>query len=323
MGTKPSGGNLDPKIQSVQALSGTAEYLADLVRNYVERTRKKNSDEKETASRIKPITSEESSSLNSPMYITGDTIKSGNTYYLPEYIEMRGRTVGGRNRGDYDTINTEGAVITLLNELRDYENADRNFENYVGYDSSGRLKVGRYEDFGKGDKMSGTFMNRVKGATGSVKRSEKNGTRFQPIVNVEGEKTHGSLNLLTEKDGSTNTFGSVTGGRILVYPRGAENAQPILVSGSIDDVSNKIEEIKKKYKVDALDVYTMDNGTFNTGLRTFNRELRDYDLKKYDNRNSGGGNFIYLKDNNSATPTKPVVSKPVKNKKIKIIKHID
>jgi hypothetical protein len=49
---------------------------------------------------------------------------------------------------------------------------------------------------------------------------------------------------LTEKDGSTNTYGSITGGRILVVPHGDKDASPILISGSIDDIRHKFEEIK-------------------------------------------------------------------------------
>lgn len=268
-------------------------YFYDLAKNYVNRTTRKLSSEKDEESRLPDLTTGE----KRPTYLTGDTVKNGREYHLPEYIEMNSVKVSGRNRNETNPINTEAAVITLLNELKDHEKADRNFQNYIGYDSNGNIKVGKYEDFGPGDKMSGTYMNTVTSVSDRIKPSEKNRGRYQPISHVvEGQnKKEGSLNFLTEKDGSTNTYGSITGGRILVVPHGVKEATPILISGSIDDIRHKFEEIKQLYGVDSLDTYVLDNGTFNTGLRTFDQKLTTEDLIKYDRRNNGGGNFIYIK----------------------------
>ena len=52
--------------------------------------------------------------------------------------------------------------------------------------------------------------------------------------------------------------------------------------------------MKKRNKADHGTFYTLDNGSFNRGLRTYNRVLTSKDLRKYDQLNSGGGNFLYL-----------------------------
>jgi hypothetical protein len=40
--------------------------------------------------------------------------------------------------------------------------------------------------------------------------------------------------------------------------------------------------------------YTLDNGSYNIALRTTDRKLTPNDWKQYDQRNSGGGNVLYL-----------------------------
>ena len=67
-----------------------------------------------------------------------------------------------------------------------------------------------------------------------------------------------------------------------------------LVSGSVNDIINAFNDLKKRNKTEYVTLYTLDNGTFNRGLRTFDKKITTKDLRLYDNKNSGGGHFMYL-----------------------------
>ena len=100
-----------------------------------------------------------------------------------------------------------------------------------------------------------------------------------------------AINILVRKDDPVgNQYGNVTGGRVLVRV----GNELRLLSGSVKDIDRQFEEMKKRNKADHGTFYTLDNGSFNRGFRTYNRVLTSKDLRKYDELNSGGGNFLYL-----------------------------
>lgn len=68
-----------------------------------------------------------------------------------------------------------------------------------------------------------------------------------------------------------------------------------LVSGSIDNIRDEIEAMKSRNNVKTVDLYTLDNGTYHSGLRTFDKKFTRNDLLEYDAQNTGGGNFLYIK----------------------------
>lgn len=68
-----------------------------------------------------------------------------------------------------------------------------------------------------------------------------------------------------------------------------------LVSGSIDNIRDEIEAMKSRNNVKTVDLYTLDNGTYHSGLRTFDKIFTRDDLLEYDAQNTGGGNFLYIK----------------------------
>lgn len=74
------------------------------------------------------------------------------------------------------------------------------------------------------------------------------------------------LNFLANNN-RTDEYGSIAGGRIIIQ----SGKEVRLVSGSID------------------------NGTYHSGLRTFDKIFTRDDLLKYDAQNTGGGNFLYIK----------------------------
>ena len=90
------------------------------------------------------------------------------------------------------------------------------------------------------------------------------------------------LNFLANNN-RTDEYGSIAGKEVR------------LVSGSIDNIRDEIEAMKSRNNVKTVDLYTLDNGTYHSGLRTFDKIFTRDDLLEYDAQNTGGGNFLYIK----------------------------
>lgn len=246
-----------------------------------------------------------------PMSFTGDTIKTFNQrispqqYIIPEAIDVKEYTFGYRNRGQNTPINTEAALITAFRNFKPYGQHDKGYETYIGIDKNGRLKAGGPKDFGEGDMLTGTYSNNIasfrKDNNGNIimASSTKNPLQNQPTYTIWDngkliEKPNGqAINILVRKDDPVgNQYGNVTGGRVLVRV----GNELRLLSGSVKDIDRQFEEMKKRNNAQYGTFYTLDNGSFNRGLRTFNKKLTKQDLQNYDRLNSGGGNFLYLKE---------------------------
>ena len=242
-----------------------------------------------------------------PQSFTGDTLfvnKRANPreYYLPESINLGDILLGARNRGDYTERQSEGAIITSLFPFFPYEKVTNKNGTFFGIDKNGKFKVGAYSDFGNGDTLAKTYANNVESFvtdnSGKILTKDDaahgNPGRRVPIVTVvkdDGTKTKGSINILTNKNNTnTGTYGTITGGRVIMKA-GNETR---LVSGSIDNIKQAFEELKKRNKVPYVTFYTLDNGTFNRGLRMTDGKLTSKDLRNHDLKNTGGGNFLYI-----------------------------
>ena len=194
--------------------------------------------------------------------------------------------------------------VEVFNEPADIAILSGNFElEPIKIGNSSNLKAGDISQFSKGDYLSGTYSNEIasfmKDSKGNIimTKSLKNPLQNQPayIIWDNGKlikKPKGqAINILVRKDDPIgNQYGNVTGGRVLVRV----GNELRLLSGSVKDIDRQFEEMKKRNKADHGTFYTLDNGSFNRGLRTYNRVLTSKDLRKYDQLNSGGGNFLYL-----------------------------
>lgn len=146
--------------------------------------------------------------------------------------------------------------------------------------------------------ISPTFKNTVTGFKTDSKdnilfmESNSNGSRKSPILNaiVNGKSVNNRLNFLANNN-RTDEYGSIAGGRIIIQA----GKEVRLVSGSIDNIRDEIEAMKSRNNVKTVDLYTLDNGTYHSGLRTFDKIFTRDDLLKYDAQNTGGGNFLYIK----------------------------
>lgn len=211
---------------------------------------------------------------NKQMAINDTTKINSRRYRIPESINLTKHTFGYRNRGDYTPINSVAAPITAFSNFKSKESISPNNQNYIGIDSIGKFVFGKYSDIPNGSMISPTFKNTVTGFKTDSKdnvlfmESNSNGSRKSPILNaiVNGKSVNNRLNFLANNN-RTDEYGSIAGGRIIIQA----GKEVRLVSGSID------------------------NGTYHSGLRTFDKIFTRDDLLKYDAQNTGGGNFLYIK----------------------------
>ena len=227
-------------------------------------------------------------------------------YIVPESLNLNEVKLGVRNRGDYSQIESEGAVITSFHPYRPFAEVAKTAkpgQTYLGVDENGHFKVGEISAFKEGDMLSRTYSNKVTGFSkdenGNQRyvRDTKHGNKYSkvPLIDVigdDGVSGTGSLNVLLPA-GSTksNTYGSVTGGRVIMQV----GNEIRLVSGSLDDIESQFNDIKGRHGANYVTFYTLDNGSFSRALRTKDGVITSSDLHAYDAQNGGdSGNFLYL-----------------------------
>ena len=233
---------------------------------------------------------------------TGDTVRvNDRRYFLPESLNINNARFGYRNRGDFSEREGIGA-ITTFNPFRPKSEINSKKGFYIGVSGDGKFKYGDISKFDDTDMISRVYVNRVKSFDtnddGSLRFKEAgrgNQGRYMPVVNVieGGREVKGSLNFLTGKDHRTDTYGDITGGRVLLI---TDDGRIRLVSGSIDDVKKEFERVKELSGQDALNVVVLDNGTYSRGLRTYDNRMTEGDLRSYDAQNTSGGNFLFIQD---------------------------
>lgn len=241
-----------------------------------------------------------------PDSYVGDTVSNGDRRYIvPESIKVDDYTYGYRNRGDYSSIDSESAGITAFTSFEPYGQHVKGRNTYIGIDSQGNLKVGDESSFSDGDFLTPTFSNDIayfmKDSDGNIvqSKSTKNPRQNQPAYalwdngNIIEKPTGQAVNILIRKDDKKGTqYGNITGGRVLVKV----GNEMRLLSGSMSDIDKEFEEMKKRNNAEYGTFYTLDNGSYNRGLRTYDSKFTEQDLKEYDRQNAGGGNFLYVKD---------------------------
>lgn len=254
---------------------------------------------------------DKASSLNVPdepeinpldVSFTGDTVHvNDRRYFLPESLNINNARFGYRNRGDFSEREGIGA-ITAFNPFRPKSQINSKKGFYIGVSDDGKFKYGDISKFDDTDMISRVYVNRVKSFDtnddGSLRFKEAgkgNQGRYMPVINVieGGKEVKGSLNFLTGKDHRTDTYGDITGGRVLLI---TDDGRIRLVSGSIDDVKKEFERVKELSGQDALNVVVLDNGTYSRGLRTYDNRMTEGDLRSYDAQNTSGGNFLFIQD---------------------------
>ena len=244
-----------------------------------------------------------------PRSFVGDTVRvpRSRQYILPESLDITEYTFKHRNRGQNTPIDSEAAPITVFTPFVPYGQQGTKHKTFIGYNpQTGQLKAGDISQFGPGDYLSGTFSNDFTGFkkdnSGKIlyKRDSDhgNGNRSVPLMTTSDGKT-GSLNILTDTQQRGNTYGWVSGGRVLVRV----GNELRLLSGSIEDIDRAFEEMKHRNNATYGTFYTLDNGSYNRGLRTIDGRFTTQDLQAYDKQNIGSsGNFLYITGKSNPAP---------------------
>lgn len=294
--------------------------ILELIQNYFNRKKAFDNSNNESESKLENVKDWSS-------YITGDTIRSTRPreYLIPEVIDINDQNWSYRNRKDYNPINSESASITTFNNFTPKQKVTDKTGSFIGVNSQGKVKVGLYDDFTDDYLITRSYKNTIGDFIGkdnadnydlsnrkliynkdstiisspSIKQPKYNFPLIETI-NDDGTKKVGSLNLFVPDSGKTDTYGATTGGRYIVK----NGEKLILVSGSVDNLRDQINNIRQQAGNTPIDLYTLDNGTYNQGLRTFDKKLTEEDLKSYDNLNTGGGNFLYINSKKNKTENK-------------------
>jgi len=264
-----------------------------------------------------------------PPVLTGDTIPDpdrGNRFYhLPEMIDLDQVSMGYRNRGqagstadakgntkakglivtpfatEYATKKDDNLGTSTIRKYNDNEILDNQL--YGGVDDKGKFHL----DFGKN--LRGKNLNMadfrfldIKGfardKSGKIILGDETSNdliaKVPHVLTADGKEK--PLNLLIPKKGDKQeeTYGTTTGGRLILTT--PDFKKKILVSGSLSNINDAIEDFKKTYKTDVVRVVILDNGTYARGLRTKDKVLKKKDFDMYDKSNDkGGAGFYYYK----------------------------
>ena len=210
-----------------------------------------------------------------------------NRYIAPRFALLDTETFKPRNRGDYTLRVHSYADITATDPfIKVTGRLDPNV-TYIGIDRNGHFKAGIGSDFTPGDYASRTYRNDISefvDFTPDKQYSDRNRPTFRTTTGQTG-----SLNLLTTRNKQTNVYSDVSGGRVVFEP---VKGKYYFVQGSIDDIRNSFNKLKKQYNVNHMQTYLLDNGSYSQGLRIKGNNLTSDILKQYDKLDTGGGNFL-------------------------------
>lgn len=245
---------------------------------------------------------------------------TSNHYYAAENINLNEVKLGYRSRGSREPIKSQGIIATI------YSNGDQTFlplrnmkistpkgdnnwnSGYIGVDKNGKFVAGNYLDIKskadhikRGAVVASTpycriydFDKDAKGKFITSKNPSISRTRRSPVMTIDfgdNKQRKAPINIMLGRNGETNTYGELTGGRI-IFKCGDEIR---LVSGSMGQIYSVFQDMKKRHKAKYVESYQLDNGTFNKAIRTRNGILDSETLRMYDLQNETGGNGLYLK----------------------------
>ena len=210
-----------------------------------------------------------------------------NRYIAPRFALLDTETFKPRNRGDYTPRAHSYADITATDPFIKVTGRLNPNVTYIGIDRNGHFKAGIGSDFTPGDYASRTYRNDISefvDFTPDKQYKDRNRPTFRTTTGQTG-----SLNLLTTRNKQTNVYSDVSGGRVVFEP---VKGKYYFVQGSIDDIRNSFNKLKKQYNVNHMQTYLLDNGSYSQGLRIKGNNLTSDILKQYDKLDTGGGNFL-------------------------------
>lgn len=246
--------------------------------------------------------------VDTPAFVRGKIIHLMNDLdFAPEIVDLNKITVGVRNRGDVNPLDTKGIIfgpVGIDNDSKDFKPSNtiklNSNQGYVGVDNSGKIKIGYGDDF-KNDVYQISPFKIIKDVTGFSKQkddyeledaSQAQRGYFSPVLQtLKGDKE--ATGVLVESNKDKNKYGDITGGHVIFTS--PDFSKKIVVSGSVVDIENALENFKKENDLKTVNFVQVDNGTYNKNVIPKKGKLTKKDLEILDNFNHVGNNFIYMK----------------------------
>ena len=239
------------------------------------------------------------------------------TYHAATVVDLKRIKLGTRNRGEYPEVESDGYLfggIDVKGNPRRFVNAktsklDPN-KFYIGADSEGNVISGLGKDIAGKDirVMDFRVFKNVKGlatdAKGNLKFHHTDNLKTLGVgpdswtpyyIDEKGNELGdtGPLSYSQYNQKDLNTYGSVTGGHVIVTS--PDFSKQILISGSINDIRTQIENFKKQNNYSTINAIQVDNGSAAQNVFKKNKKLTKKDWDAIDGRNrSIGGSGFYL-----------------------------
>ena len=218
----------------------------------------------------------------------GTLPRSSEHYYTNSAIvDLNKVNVGARNRGDYSQIpNLEGNVLNAWSNPSTMKEG----KMYIGLDKNSRILTGTRAD----------LKNAVTVSEVPFTQSNEVGNNYIPEQNYQlmslanNDKNNFPLNISLGKDGSPDANDRFGGGATIIET--PDKKQKYLVRGSVNQIKKAFNDLKKNTGHKYLNVYMLDNGSYNTGLKTKDRISSPEELRSYERKNTSGGHGFYFKE---------------------------
>ena len=239
------------------------------------------------------------------------------TYHAAVVVDLKRIKLGTRNRGEYPEVESDGYLfggIDVKGNPRRFVNAKTSKLDpnrfYIGADSEGNVISGLGKDIAGKDirVMDFRVFKNIKG----LATDDKGNLKFHRTDNLKtlgigpdswtpyyiDEKGNelgdtGPLSYSQNNQKDLNTYGSVTGGHVIVTS--PDFSKQILISGSINDIRTQIENFKKENNYSTINAIQVDNGSAAQNVFKKNKKLTKKDWEAIDGRNrSIGGSGFYL-----------------------------
>lgn len=245
----------------------------------------------------------------------GDTIKIDNRFFmLPESRNLNGVKLGFTNRHGYKPFETVGGLIPTYKPIQSYEDgiktgafkeqdSEGNINHFLGYGPNGYPKIGPLSEFAPGDTLTQVFYSQLTNIPrdnngnylyGTGTKSSKKKSPYADIIQENGKSSRNRLLIMTDNKHNPNNMGFAVGGAYLVKT----DNEFRLIRGSVTNVLQELEAIKKNHKGKPIYLYEVDNGSYNRGMipfgNTYTPELLDAYYRQ-NTDNEPGGHFFYIK----------------------------
>jgi hypothetical protein len=295
--------NINPEVpESEDGFMDSISNLYTLGKNFIDRTFKKYTDDEGEMIENKPVVKEnkvEQKLLQEkPIKALSDTIKDDNRKYrVPVSIDLD-ETSGfkTRNRKDNKEINTSsGALLSTFYPFVEKSKYKPILNgSLIGVDKrTGKVKVGNPNEFDDNYLVSETYQPEVITDIDLTGNQYDDNLKRPVIKGIRTDKSLANLPIGLGKDKSPNKLSDLSGGKILIAT--PDNSQLQFIYGTASQLKQELNNFKTKYKTDAVNLYHLDNGTYNQTLQTYDKKLTPQDLKDWDAKNTSGGHFLYYK----------------------------